>query len=82
MLKITRYNCNFEEVESVIKTEDIIGLTERKRAPKCLYDEEGELVETKEQESNYVIFFENHQEMIITKETYEKLIKKLNVETL
>ena len=82
MLKINRFNCNGEWVESVIDTNNIIGLTERKVAPTKLYDEYDNLVETKENESVYAIFFANGNELTTNKETYDKLITKLNVETL
>lgn len=82
MLKITRYNRNSQEVESVIRTEDIIGLTERKRDPKYLYDENGEIAKTIERENDYIILFTNRPEMFISKDTYDKLLVKLNVETL
>lgn len=82
MLKINRFNCNGELVESVIDTNNIVGLTERKVAPTKLYDEYDNLVETKENESVYAIFFANGNELTTNKETYDKLITKLNVETL
>lgn len=82
MLKINRFNCNGELVESVIDTNNIVGITERKVAPTKLYDEYDNLVETKENESVYAIFFANGNELTTNKETYDKLITKLNVETL
>jgi hypothetical protein len=82
MLKINRFNCNRELVESVIDTDNIVGITERKVAPTNLYDEDGNVVETKENESVYAIFLKNGTELVTTKDTYDKLITKLNVETL
>ena len=82
MLKINRFNCNGDLVESLIVVENIIGITERKVAPTRLYDEDGNVVETKENESVYAIFFANGNELTTNKETYDKLITKLNVETL
>ena len=82
MLKINRFNCNRELVESVIDVNNIVGITERKVAPTNLYDEDGNVVETKENESVYTIFLNNGAELTTNKETYDKLVVKLNVETL
>lgn len=82
MLKLKRLNKKGNLVECVIKVEDIIGTTEKELEPTNLYDDLGNLVKTETYESIYQIRFANNDSIYLNKETYDKLIAKLKVETL
>ena len=82
MLKIETLNCNGDARESIIDETKIVGMSEIKREPQNLYDECGNLVETKEIESTYKVFFENGREVNISKTIYDKLVARFKVETL
>lgn len=82
MLKITRLNRSGKQVECVIELANVDGLTEKLVEPTRLFDEDGNLVQEQENESIFQVHFTNGREIYITKETYEKLIDKLQVETL
>lgn len=82
MLSLKRLNCNGVECDTIIKEEDIVGISEQKLEPTPLYDEYGGLVKTEERESIYVIYFNGGREIRVTKETYDKLVAKLKVTTL
>ena len=82
MLKIKRLNCNGEEVESVIDEAKIDGLSERKVANTALYDGCGNKVSEQENESVYDVYFSNGRQILVTKATYDKLVAKLDIETL
>lgn len=82
MLKLKSLNCNGVERETLIDTTTIVGISERKHEPQELFDYNGQLVETKEQESTYVVFLNGGREITITKATYDKLVAKLKVEEL
>ena len=81
MLKLNRLNSKGVECETLIDTNAIVGVAEKKHAPTNLYNELGDLVETRDSESTYIIFL-TQGKVVITKETYDKLVAKLNVETL
>ncbi len=83
MLKITRLNANGQEVEAVIKEDDILGITEVKKPDTRLYDEDGNIVESKPNESIYMVFIGDfHNSILIDQNTYTKLIAKLKIESL
>ena len=82
MLKITRLNGNGEKVESIIDETKIDGTSERKVAKTVLYDENHNKVGEKENPSVYDIYFNNGRQILVEKDTYDKLVKKLNVATL
>ena len=82
MLKINSLNHNGVERETLIDTTAIVGISEKKHKPQELYDYNGNLVETKEIESTYVVFLNGGREITITKATYDKLVAKLKVEEL
>lgn len=82
MLKIKRLNCQGNQVECLIAVEEIDGISERKLEPTELYDEYGNLVKTEPRESLYQVYFKNGREICIDKATYDKLVAKLQVETL
>ncbi len=82
MLKLNRLNRNGELVECLIVVEDIDGLTEKKQAPTELFDDNGNLVETRENDSIYQVHFKNGREIYLKKKTYDKLVGMLKVETL
>ena len=82
MLKLKRLNRKGNLVECVIKVEDIIGTTEKEMEPTNLYDDLGNLVKTETHESIYQVRFANNDSIYLNKETYDKLIAKLKVETL
>jgi hypothetical protein len=82
LLKITRLNGVGERKECVVNTDYIIGITEKRTRVENLFDECGNLVETRELPLVYEIVLKGGTHTIIEKETYDKLIEKLNVETL
>lgn len=82
MLKLQTLNCKGNERESIIDETKIIGLSEIKHEPQNLYDDNGDLVETKEVESTFRIMLDSTREVYITKATYDKLVAKFKVETL
>ena len=82
MLKLSRLNRKGNLVECLIVVEDIDGLTEKQVEDTQLFDEFGNLVETKTHESIYQVHFKNGREIYVDKATYDKLIKKLSFETL
>ena len=82
MLKIKRLNCNGEELDCVIDETKIDGLSERVIPNEPLYDCEGNQVDEKVRENVYDIYFSNGRQIIVPKATYDKLVKKLSIETL
>ncbi len=82
MLKITRRNRSGADVETLIMVENINGVTEKKIEDTKLYDESGNLVSTQPNDSLFEVRFNNGDRIFITRETYNKLVTKLNVETL
>lgn len=82
MLKLKSLNCNGVERETIIDTNTIVGISERKQEPTELFDYQGNVVETKENESIYVVFLNGGREIRITKATYDKLVAKLKIEEL
>ena len=82
MLKLKRLNRSGKEVECVIVVENIDGITEELVAPTTLYDEFGNVAQQNENPSVYKVHFNTGAEICITKETYEKLETKLDIETL
>ena len=82
MLKLNRLNAYGVECETLIDTNNIVGISEQKHRGENLYNEEGDLVETRETESTYIVFFTEGRQIHITKSTYDKLVAKLSVETL
>lgn len=79
MLKLNRLNCGGVECETLIDETTIVGVSEQKARPTELYDECGNVVETRENESTFVVFFTGGREIRITKATYDKLVAKLKV---
>ena len=82
MLKITRINASGVELEATIDTNEIVGTSEIKVAPTELFDANGNVVDSKPNDSIYEIYFKNGNSIRVKKDTYDKLVKKLNVETL
>ena len=82
MLKLQRLNRNQELVECLIQVEEIDGISEKKVEDTQLFDENGNLVKTETHESIYQVHFKNGREIYLNKETYDKLLTKLKVETL
>lgn len=82
MLKIKRLNRNGNEVETLIVTENIDGVSEKEMDTKKFFDESGNLVKEEPVESIYYIHFTNGREIYVTKATYDKLVQKLSVEEL
>ena len=83
MLKITRYNSNREEVESLITPEDITGATEIKVKPTKLFDENGKVVSETPNPSIYELRFAKGESVRVSKDTYDKIVANyLKVETL
>ena len=82
MLKLNRLNRKGNLVECLIKVEDIDGMSEKQVEDTNLYDENGNLVKTETHESIFQVHFTNGREIYLNKETYDKLVKKLQVETL
>lgn len=82
MLKLNRINANGEECETLIDQTQIVGVSETKVAPTNLYDSYGNLVDTKENESIYIVYMTGGRQITISQNTYTKLEKKLQVETL
>jgi hypothetical protein len=84
MLKIKRIDHNGKESEALIDLEKLTQATEHKEEKKPVYDvNTGELVEYKDAESTYILFFSDGGKKIkVSKETYDKLVAKLNVEEL
>lgn len=81
LFKITRINRIGEERECVIETNEILGITQTRKQFERLYNENGDLVQENELPSSYEIIFDKFTTKI-TEETYNKLLAKLNVETL
>lgn len=82
MLKLKSLNCNGVERETLVDTNTIVGISERKHEPQDLFDEYGNVVETKERESTFVVFLNGGREFTIAKATYDKLVAKLDIEEL
>lgn len=82
MLKLNRINANGVECETLIDQTQIVGVSETKVAPTNLYDECGNLVETKENESIYIVYMTGGRQITISKTTYDKLAKTLDVQEL
>lgn len=82
MLKITRLNRFGNEVDAVINVEDITGIVEIELEDTPLYNNDGDLVETKKNDSIYEIRFNNFRHIIVKKPTYTKLLAELKVKTL
>lgn len=81
LLKITRINSNGEQKECVIDTEKIQGIVELHNEPTHLYNENGEIVETRETPRTFKIVFK-YFSTTVSETTYTKLLEKLKVETL
>ncbi len=82
LLKITRTNTHGEEKECVINTDYIIGITDKHVEPTRLYDECGNLVEEKPNPKVFEIVLKGGTHTRVNEETYNKLVAKLQVETL
>lgn len=84
MLKIKRIDHNGKEAEALIDPSKLTEAIEHKEEQKPVYDvNTGELVEYKDAESTYILFFSDGGKQIkVSKETYDKLVAKLNVEEL
>jgi uncharacterized protein RhaS with RHS repeats len=82
MLKINRLNKKGHEVECLIVVDNIDGVTEKEQEQTNLYDENGNIVETRDNESLYKIHFTSGAEIYVTKATYDKLVAKIKPETL
>lgn len=81
LLKITRINSKNETVDAVIDTTQIVGITQNQTRVENLYDENGDVVETRELPRTYTILFRNFS-TTINETTYQALLTKLAVETL
>lgn len=83
MLKIKRIDHNGKEAEALIDPSKLTEAIEHKEE-KPVYDvDTGEFVENVEAESTYILFFSDGGKQIkVSKETYDKLVAKLNVEEL
>ena len=82
MLKINRLNRKGNSVECLIDATRITGITEIQRDPITYYDDCGDVAKTEERESIFQVQFDGYREIYISKEDYEKLVAKLDVETL
>lgn len=82
MLKIKRLNHKGHEVEAIIDVNNIYSINEKERENIPLFDVEGNEAGEQVRENIYYIDFENGSRTFIPKETYEKLVEKLKVETL
>lgn len=82
MLKIKRLNRKGHEVDAVINVDDIHNINEKERDNIPLFDAEGNEAGVQERENIYYIDFNNGARVFIPKDTYEKLLAKLKVETL
>lgn len=82
MLRITQINANNEKVDATIDEKRIVGTREIKVAPTELYDANGNVVSTTENESIYAIFLDNGAEVRVEKATHDKLMTELKVKTL
>ena len=82
MLKINRLNRKGNEMETIIVLENIVGIGEIEIPNEPLYNYEGNQVGEKENENIFEIYFKNGSTIRVSKETYTKLIAKLQVETL
>ena len=82
MLKIKRLNRNGNEMECLVKIEDVEYVTEKEIPDQPLFDEDGNQVDTKHNDNVYLVSFKNGTRIFVTKETYDKLETKLSVETL
>ena len=82
LLKITRINARNEERECVIETNEIVGITQTHTKVERLYDENRNVVQENVLPNTYEIVLKNGLKTVVNEETYQKLIAKLNVETL
>lgn len=82
MLKIKGLNREEKEIELVIKEDEFDGADEKVQGTKKLFDEEGNLVSEEQKDSIFKLHFTNGREVYVTKDTYEKLVAKLKIETL
>lgn len=79
LLKITRKNLLGEEKETVIQTDRIVTIKDKHVEPIKLYDEDGNVVETKEAEKVYEIILDGAPRIFVKEKQYSELLKALNV---
>lgn len=75
--KITRINGCGEEKESIINTDMIIGITEKHLEQENLYNESGDLVETRTPDKTFEIVLKGGLHTIVSEKTYKELVKLL-----
>lgn len=71
-----------KKVDIVIDEKNVKGITEKPQPTTKLFDEGGNLVSETPTESLYKVHFEGGAEILIEKSVFEKLVKKLAIETL
>ena len=82
LIKIERLNTFGETKECLVNTDYIVGITEKHTNPQNLYDEDGNIVETRETPKVFEIVLRDGTHTFITEDIYTKLLAKLQVETL
>lgn len=82
LVKITRTNLLGEDKETIIETNNIVCIKDKHTEPVRLYDEDGNLVEEKPSPKVFEITLAHSPKVFVNETNYNKLVKKLNVETL
>ena len=77
MLKIKRLNANGNEMECLVKVEEISYVTEKEIEDEPLFDGEGNQVDTKHNENVYIVFLGNYERIVVPKATYDTLVPLL-----
>lgn len=82
LLKLTRKNPLNEDKETIIETNNIVCIKDKHVEPTRLYDEDDNLVETRESPKLFEIVLAHCPSVFVDETNYKKLVAKLNVETL
>lgn len=77
-VEITRRNTKGEDKVNLVNTDRITAILETTQEDINLYNEEGDLVETRTPtERLFVVLIDNRTCLTITEDTYNELVKKL-----
>ena len=77
-VEITRRNTKGEDKVNLVNTDRITAILETTQEEQNLYDENGDLVETrKPTERLFVVLIDNRTCLTITEKSYNELVKKL-----
>lgn len=75
--KITRTNHNGKELETIINTDMVISVKEKETTTTNLYDELGNVVETRENPKMYGVYLKGGIHYNLNETQYSELVKVL-----